>query len=243
MFATYINPGELLVYPFFEYYRDGNLEYAPEELGATGSEEYRGRYRAKEGLIWVAFGLHDNVAVEFEAAMITASLDKAPEDSSALPTRLTESGIGDIEGQLRWRMRRETAHRPELFSYAEDVFPHHPERGLIGTLGWEVKGGFGVTRGFRWGTLTGRAAVEWTESSTSHFDVGEYAFEYLKRLSPKWRVYLGLEGTQDELSLITEAQWFVKRGIFLKVNNGVGLTSKATGWAPEIGMVFTLPVR
>jgi hypothetical protein len=73
--------------------------------------------------------------------------------------------------------------------------------------------------------------------------VGEYAVEYLKRLSPAWRVYAGIEGTQDELSLLGEIQWHFGRHAFLRVNNGVGLTSKATDWAPEIGVVLTFPTR
>ena len=31
LFGTYVRRGELIVYPFFEHYRDGNLEYKPEE--------------------------------------------------------------------------------------------------------------------------------------------------------------------------------------------------------------------
>lgn len=243
MFGTYIQRGELIVYPFFEYYRDRDLEYAPEELGASGADEYRGRHRASEGLVFVAYGLRDNLAVELEAAMIHASLEKAPDDRSALPGKITQSGIGDIEAQLRWRWRTETERGPEIFSFSEVVFPHHAEKGLIGTPGWELKFGTGLTRGFTWGTITGRAAIEYDEASSSHFDVGEYALEYLKRVSPRWRLYAGVEGTQDELSFITEAQWHLRPGMFIKIGNGFGLTSKATDWAPEVGVLFTLPVR
>ena len=45
--------------------------------------------------------------------------------------------------------------------------------------------------------------------------------------------------SQDELSFIAEAQWHVSRTAFIRFNNGVGLTSKATDWAPEIGVVVT----
>ena len=27
--------------------------------------------------------------------------------------------------------------------------------------------------------------------------------------------------------------------MFVKINNGLGLTSKATDWAPEVGIVFS----
>ena len=108
MFATYIGGRELIVYPFFEHYRDGNFEYKPEELGFAGATDFRGTYRANEGLILIAYGITSNVAVEFEVATIKASLAKSGADASGLPSRFTESGIGDVEGQLRWRWRRET---------------------------------------------------------------------------------------------------------------------------------------
>jgi hypothetical protein len=143
-----------------------------------------------------------------------------------------------VEGQLRWRWSRESDSRPELFSYLEAVVPHGQEKVLIGTPGWELKLGTGVVKGFGFGTLTARVAVEYSEASSSHFDLGEYALEYLRRLSPAFRVYLGLEGTQDELSLVGELQWHFSRHGFLKLNSGLGLTAKATDWAPEVGIAF-----
>src|SRR5262249_16330260 len=86
--------GELLVYPFFEHYRDGNLEYKPEEYGAAGSVDYRGTYRANEGLLFLGYGLAKDLALEVEAAVIKASFEKSPADLSALPPRLQESGLG-----------------------------------------------------------------------------------------------------------------------------------------------------
>lgn len=238
MSGTYVRRGEWLVYPFFEHYRDDDFEYKPEELGYPGDVDYRGRYRANEGLLFLAHGLGESVAVELEAAVISASLETSAADLSGSPTRIEESGLGDIEGQLRWRYNRESERRPELFSYFEAVVPHSKNKVLIGTPGWELKLGSGVVKGFGFGTLTARLAVEYSEASSSHFDLGEYAVEYLRRLSPAFRVYLGLEGTQDELSLIGELQWhFGPRG-FLKLNSGFGLTAKATDWAPEVGIVF-----
>jgi hypothetical protein len=52
-----------------------------------------------------------------------------------------------------------------------------------------------------------------------------------------------VEGTQDELELITEAQWHITDRIFVKLNNALGITSKATDWAPEIGIMFSIPVQ
>src|SRR5262245_39920756 len=101
-FGTYIRPGELIVYPFYEYYHDNDLEYAPTEFGAEGTTDYRGRYRANEGLLFLAYGISENFAVELEAAVISASFEKSASDPSSLPPRIEESGLGDVEGQLRW---------------------------------------------------------------------------------------------------------------------------------------------
>lgn len=243
LFGTFIRGGEWLIYPFFEYYGDRNAEYAPEEFGAVGSQDYRGRFRATEGLLFVAYGLSDRLALEFEIATIKATFDKSPADTSTLPPRLAESGLGDVEAQIRWRWRRETESRPELFSYGEVVFPHAEDKVLIGTSDWQLKFGTGMVRQFPWGTLMARAAVEYDAASTSPFDVGEYAIEFLKRLSPSWRTYFGVEGGADELSAIAEAQWHLTPNVFARFNSGFGLTSKATDWAPEIGIVFSLPTR
>ncbi len=243
MFGTYVRGGELLIYSFVEHYRDHNFEYKPAEFGLAGELDQRGNYRASEALFFLAYGITDNLAVELEGAVIRASLEKAATDVSAVPSRIAESGLGDIEGQVRWRWKRETAGGPEAFSYVEAVSPRNRDTWLIGTAAWELKLGTGVARGFSWGTVTARAAVEYTTASSSRFDVGEYAVEYLKRVSPRWRVYAGIEGTQDEVSFVGEAQWFVRPNIFVKFNSGVGLTSKATDWAPEVGLVFAFPRR
>jgi hypothetical protein len=240
MFGTYIRKGELMVYPFFEYYKDGNLEYKPSEMGFGLAQDFRGEYRANEGILFLGYGLTDRLAVEFEAAYIDATFEKAPEDPSGLPARITETGTGDVEGQLRFRWMSEQERRPELFSYFEAVSPQQRDKLLIGTADWELKLGTGLVKGYRWGTLTVRAAGEYT-AENGKFDSGEYAVEYLRRLSPTWRVYAGFEGVQDELGLITELQWRVGEFAFLKLNNALGVTSKSTDWAPEIGILFAFP--
>src|SRR5262249_57642685 len=161
MFGTYIRKDELIVYPFYEYYRDANVEYKPEELGASGDQDYRGRYHANELLFFVGYGLSRNLAIEFETAVINARLTNSPAATSPPPHPLKQSGLGDVEGQIRWRWRTETTRRPELFSYAEYVVPHAEDKPLTGTPGVELKFGTGVTRGFSWGTLTARAALEY----------------------------------------------------------------------------------
>ena len=236
MSGTYIEAGELLVYPFFEYYRDGNLEYEPFDFGYVDTTEFRGRYRASEGLIFVAYGITDRLAFEVEVATISATFEKSPADLTALPARIEESGLGDVEGQLRWRWNKETDTRPEYFSYFEVVAPTQHDKLLIGTQDWEYKFGTGLVRGLSWGTVTVRAAVA---SSGGSFEIGEYAVEYLRRVSERVRLFAALEGSEDELELIGEAQIFLTPSIVLKLNNAVGVTSKATDWAPELGVMFS----
>ncbi len=241
MFGTYVREGELLIYPFFEYYRDNDLEYKPAELGYGLDTDFRGKYRASEGLIFIGYGITDRVAVELEAAVITASLETAPEDFSGAPDKIEESGSGDVEGQVRFRWMREAEARPEVFSYFEAVTPQQRDKVLIGTPDWEFKLGTGLIKAFPWGTGTVRVAGEYSKEE-SKLELGEYAVEYLKRLGRSWRVYLGVEGAQDEVELITEAQWHITESIFLKLNNSFGVTSKATDWAPEVGCVFAIPL-
>ena len=235
MFGTSITERQLVVYPFFEYYHDHDYEYEAGELGFEGTTELRGRYRAQEGLIFVGYGLSENVAVEFEAAGISASLDKSPLDTSSMPARLEQTGLGDVEAQLRWRWKKETDSRPEFFSYFETTFPFQKSKLLIGTPEWEFKFGTGFTRGLKWGTITVRAAVA---NVGGTFEPGEYAFEYLRRVSGRVRVFAAVEGSEDEVELIGEAQVFLTPKIVLKLNNAVGLTPKATDWAPEVGVAF-----
>lgn len=238
MFGTYVRRGELLVYPFVEFYADRNLEYKPSELGYGVDVDYRGRYRATEGLLFLSYGITDDLAVEFEAAVITAELRKSPGDTSAMPATVEASGLGDVEGQLRWRFRRETERRPEWFGYFETVFPTAGSNSLIGTSDWEWKLGLGVAKGFDWGTITFRLSAEYSRAE-GKFEAGEYAVEYLRRLSRAFRVVALVEGVQlDEVALITEVQWHLHPRVFLKVNNGWGLTTNATDFAPEIGVMF-----
>jgi hypothetical protein len=241
MFGTYIQRGELLVYPFFEYYYDNNAEYSPSELGFGLDQDFRGKFRASEGLIFLGYGLSDRLAVEFEAAIISAKQQKAANDPSSMPAEVKESGVGDVEAQFRWRWNRETESRPEIFSYFETVFPvqRGTEKRLIGTRDWEFKLGGGIVRGFRWGTATVRLAAEYDGAEESITALGEYAVEYLRRISPGLRLFGAIEGTEDEVELIAEAQVFLRPNIFLKLNNAIGLTSKATDWAPEIGVMFS----
>jgi hypothetical protein len=119
--------------------------------------------------------------------------------------------------------------------------PPNRSRPLIGTSDFEYKAGVGITRGMSWGTLTARVAAEYSQADKAG-QLGEYAVEYLKRLSPRWRIYAGIEGTQDEVELIGEAQWHLSERVYLRLNLGHGLSSKATDWAPDAGIVFAVPL-
>lgn len=238
MFGTFVEPGELIVYPFYEYTRTPKFEYHPSELGAQGSTDFLGKIVEHEYLLFVSYGLSDRVAIELEGALhAKATFDKAPEDPSSLPARFSESGLGDVEGQIRWRWQEETARRPELYSFVEVVLPLQKDKVLIGTQDWEGAFGFGLLRGYSWGTVGGRLAVAW-DGEDHRAQLGEYAFEYIKQVSPRWRLYLGLEGESVEYSLITEVQWHFHPHALLKLNCGFGLAEQSPDVAPEVGVMF-----
>lgn len=238
-FGTFIRKGDLLIYPYYEYYHDNNFEYKPTELGFDVGRDFRGRYRADEFLLFLGLGLTDRLAVELEAAVIDARLTKSPDDPSTQPDKLQESGLGDVESQLRWRWLEETEGRPEFFSFFETVFPFQKSRRLIGTQDWEFKLGAGIIKGFTWGTIALRTSVA-HDRAERKTEFGEYALEYLKRISRVVRFTALIEGEEDEIELITDLQLHVSPRVFIKLNNGFGLTSKATDLAPEVGVVFTL---
>ena len=239
MLGSYVDKGHVLVYPFFEWYADHNLEYKPIELGySTSKTDYRGRFRASEGIFYVAYGITHDLAIEMEAAVITAELRPSLGDtSSGRPARVHESGLGDVEGQIRWRPQRETASRPEIWTFFETVLPLQRRRHIIGTQDWEFSAGFGLTKGYRWGTMTFRASAEYTDGQ---LDAGEYALEYMRRLSRAWQFIGVIEGTQvDEVSVITEVQWYFSPYARFRINNAWGVTPNATDIAPEVGIMFS----
>ena len=85
MFGEYVRRGELLVYPFYEY-TSQSLEYKPSELGFGLDQDFRGRFREHEALIFLAYGLSDRLALELESVVYTAArLRKDPSDPSAMP--------------------------------------------------------------------------------------------------------------------------------------------------------------
>jgi len=118
------------------------------------------------------------------------------------------------------------------------VFPLQKDKVLIGTSDWEYAVGFGAIKGYRWGTMTGRIAAAY-DRSESVVELDEWAIEYLKRLSDRWRVVATIEGADDDVSLIGEAQLRLGSHAVLKLNTGIGITEKAEDFAPEVGVIFS----
>lgn len=237
MFGTYITKSELIFYPFFEYYTNSDEEYAPSDLGFQGDTDYRGEYKAYEWLVFLGYGLTEDLALELEAGVIDATLKSSPEDLSDVPDEISESGLNEVESQINWRFLKETEKIPEAFSYLHVVFPIQDEKRIIGTSDWEFDIGAGLTKGFSWGTATIRAGIAY-DGEESKVQPGEYALEYLKRLSDSWRIYAVLEGSEAEIEFIPELQWHLQPNMIIKLNSAFGLTSKAQDWAPEVGIMF-----
>lgn len=239
LFGTYVREGELLVYAFYEYYRDSDTEYAPDEFGFNDSTDYFGRSRAHEYLIFFAYAFNDSFALEFEAApYITETLWKSKKDNSGMPKRITESGWGDTEINLRWRALKETTSRPEVTAYTKVVFPLQKNKDLIGTQDWEFEPGVVVTKGFAFGTLALRGGLAY-DTGEYKLESGEYALDYVKRLNADWRLVLSYEGEQDEAVYVAELQYQFAGNATLKLNVGYGATKKATDFAPEIGVMWS----
>lgn len=237
-FGTYVREKELLVYTFYEYTRSKNFEYKPSELGSTGDDDFFGKATEREFLVFFAYAFNDSLAVEFESALYSSvDFSKAPGDTSSVPSSIRESGLGDTETNIRWRFQKETESRPETTFFFKTVFPLQKDKKLLGTQNWEFEPGIVLTKGFSFGTLALKLSMAY-DSGERKMELGEYAIDYVKRLSQNWRVVVSLEGEQDELSLIGEVQYALGKNAILKINSGFGLTKKAPDFAPEIGVLF-----
>lgn len=240
LFGTYVEKGDLLIYPFYEWTKTSKFEYKPSELGFKGDEDFLGETIEQEYLLFFGYGFSDRVIGELEGAIYsTVDFDKAADDPSNVPSTIEESGLGDVDMQIRWRWNEESADHPEYYSFVEATPPLQHGDKLIGTQDWEGGFGFGVIRGFSWGTLNGRVSLAY-DGEDGQVEPGEFGIEYLKRVSPAWRLVGTLEGESDEISLIGEAQLFFNPNVFLKLNCGFGLTEKAPDLAPEVGVMFRL---
>jgi len=238
LFGTYIEEGEFVVYPMYEYYSDKDEEYQPDEFGINDGTDYFAETTENEFLIFLGYGLTEDIILEFEAAVYTSKeFDRDSDDLSGTPDKIEESGLGDVEGQVRWRWNRETESKPEYFSFFEYVLPLQDNKQIIGTQDWEFVFGFGAIKGLTWGNLTGRLSAAWDDGERK-LEMSEYAIEYLNRLSPSWAVVAAVEGEDDEVSFIWETQHALSDSATLKLNLGVGVTDKATDIAPEVGVLF-----
>jgi len=238
LFGTYIREKEILFYPFYEYTRTSKFEYSPNELGFSGDQEFFGEVDEHELLVFFAYAFNDSFAIEFESALYSsADFTKSPDDTTAVPGKIKESGLGDTEINLRWRYLKETASRPEFTFFFKTVFPLQEDKKLIGTQDWEFEPGIVLTKGFSIGTFALRMSVAY--DTGGDLDVGEWAIDYVKRLTSGWRGVLSLEGDEgDEVSIIGELQYTLSKNAVLKLNCGFGLTEKAPNYAPEIGVMF-----
>jgi len=244
LFGTYIERGQLILFPFFAFTRDGNMEYQPSALGYGSDQDFRGRYHSTQAQLFVAYGFTDWFAIEIESSRIRARLDKSPDDTSAVPSRIDETGLADIEAQMRFRLARERGRRPEIFASLEMIPAQQRSKVLIGDAQWNFKSSVGVIRGFRFGTMTFKTSVEYNRGD-KHWDLGETSLEYLRQLNTGTRLFLAIEGGEggapDDYGLVAGIQWRLTPGVFLKFDNAVGLMSKATDWETQIGLLWQLP--
>jgi hypothetical protein len=239
LFGTYIKSGQWMLYPFYEYARNDEEEYHPSELGFVGEEDFLGKSTEHEFVLFVAYGFSDTLAFELEAEMyVDATLQKSPADMSNVPPQIQEAGFAGAEAQLRWMWREETDEKPGLYSFFEVEIPFQDTNVLIGATDVEFALGTGFVRAYTWGTLNGRVSLAY-DGAEGQVELGEYALEYLKRLNDRWRMVATIEGEDDDLSLIGEAQWFLRENAIVKLNSGFGITGKAADVAPEIGILFT----
>lgn len=246
--GIYIQPRQLLVFPFYEHVRDHNQEYNPSSLGFGRDEDFRAKFRQSSGELLLAYGLSDRLAVEFGISQTKATFEKSQSDTTATPARIEEKGLGDLEGQIRMRVTRESSHRPEIFGFLEVTAPSQKRKLLIGNFDWDFKPGLGAVRAYSWGTVTFRTTFEYTRDQTPvrqsrHVDIGETSLECLKRLSPAVRLSIAMEGGEagapDEWELRSGLLWRMSRAVSLKLDNSLGLFSKSPDWTPQVGLLFS----
>ncbi len=239
MLATYIKPKEFIFYPFYEYTKTSNYEYKASDLGFVGDVDYLGKKVDQEYLVFLSYAWNDSWMFEFESALhAKAKFTKAADDPvAAVPREIRESGLGDTEVQVRWRYAKETETRPEITFMSQAEFPLQRKKKILGTQAWGFGVGVILTKGYSFGTMSLRGQIN-HDRGDRETKFGEYAIDYLKKLSPQWTVALTLEGEESELSVIGELQYALSSNATLKLNLGQGLTKKDRQTAPEIGVLF-----
>jgi hypothetical protein len=242
-FQTFIQRHQLLLLPSFAYTRDHNREYNPLDWGYGNQTDLRGTFRSSSAQLLLAYGVTDWLAVELEGSYVSARFTRSPLDTTATPAEIRESGLGDFAGQVRVRVARERGRRPEVWGSLEVIPANQKRKVLIGDNRTDVKGEIGLTRGFHFGTMSLKTTVEYNHGD-HHWDLGETSLEYLRRLSPSWRILLAIEGGEtgamDEWVFVTAAQWRIANGCYLKLANGFGIASKSTDWEPQVGILWEI---
>jgi hypothetical protein len=240
---TYVGRHQLLFLTSAAYTKDHNLEYNPLDWGYGNQTDLRGTFRSSTAQLFVAYGVTDWLAVELEGSSLSARFERSSRDTTATPARIRESGLGDFAGQVRVRFAQERGRRPEIWGSVEVIPANQQRKVLIGDKLTDVKGEIGLTRGYRFGTMTLRTTVEYNHVD-HHWDLGETSLEYLRRLSPDWRILLAIEGGEtgapDEWVFVTAGQWRIGKSFFVKFANGFGLMSKSTDWEPQVGILWEI---
>ena len=209
------------------------------EMARRIIQDFFGKLKQHEYLLFLAYGFTDSFAMEFESALYTnATLEKSNRDTSNMPRRLREDGLGDTEINLRYRFLKENEYRPDAVAFFKTVFPIQKDKKIIGSQEWELSPGLVLLKGTPWGSFAGKVSMAYT-SGEGKFEFGEYGIEYVKRLSPNWRVVLAFEGEQDEQEIVGEVQYALTKNVTIKLNSGFGLTKKAPDFAPEVGILFS----
>jgi len=244
VFGTYVEPHQWLVLPAVGTTRDRNLEYNPLEWGYGTQVDLRGTFRSSEAQVFLAYGVTAWLAFELEGSYLSARFTKSPSDTSGTPANIKQAGITDFAGQARVRLARERRRRPEIFASLEFIPSTQKRKFLIGDKRSDLKGEIGLVRGYHFGTMTLKTTVEYNHGD-HHWDLGETSLEYLRQVSPAWRLFLAIEGGEtgapDEWVLVTAGQWRISNRAFLKLSNGFGLMSKSTDWEPQVGIMLAFP--
>ena len=241
LFGTYVRKGELLFYPFYEYVLETDFEYNPDDFGVDLDEDFFGRGQTHQYLVFAAYGFTDRLMAEAEFSFYEENtVERSGRDRGPGPRTFREAGPGTFEMQVRYRAIKESETFPEVVAFVQSDFPFQKGKELTGTQEWELAYGLAMIKGFRWGTLSARAALQ-HEPESDYADLGEWAVEYLKRFGSdgRHRVVATMEAQKDtEFSAIFEYQWFFHKNAMLKLNSGFGLNREAADFAPEIGVTF-----
>ncbi|HZE94652.1 MAG TPA: hypothetical protein VEZ49_08060 [Gemmatimonadales bacterium] len=244
VFGTYIEPRQWLVLSAVGFVRDHNLEYNPLDWGYGSQVDLHAKFRSSEGQIFLAYGVNDWLAFELEGSYVSARFERSSLDTSGTPATIKESGFTDLAAQARLRLASEQGRRPEIFASLEFIPATHKGKKLISDRWTDLKGEIGLVRGFQFGTMTLKTTVEWNHGD-KHWDLGETSVEYLRQVSPAWRLFLAIEGGEggamDEWVFVTAAQWRISNRAFLKLSNGFGVAPKSTDWEPQVGIMLAFP--